>query len=96
MMALFYLLPALTNGFQGFYRGMGRMKVTLLGTAVQVTLRVAGTWLLAPRLGLPGIAWACALGWCAMLAFEVPYSLRVLRQAGAAPRRPGARGAGNA
>ena len=28
-MALFYALPALTNGFQGFYRGMGKMTTTL-------------------------------------------------------------------
>ena len=27
-MALFYALPALTNGFQGFYRGMGKMTTT--------------------------------------------------------------------
>ncbi len=73
LMAAFYLLPAMTNGFQGFYRGMGKMKTTLLGTIVQTSLRVAFTVLLAPRAGLPGIAFACAAGWCAMLAFEVPY-----------------------
>ena len=28
---------------------------------------------LAPWVGLPGIAFACAFGWCVMLAFEVPY-----------------------
>lgn len=72
-MALFYVLPALTNGFQGFYRGMGKMATTLLGTCVQAGLRALGAALLAPRLGLPGIAWACAFGWCMMLLFEVPY-----------------------
>lgn len=75
-MALFYLLPAFTNGFQGFYRGMGRMKTTLLGTAIQVTLRVLFTMLLAPRVGLTGIAFACAAGWTAMLLFEIPYYFR--------------------
>ena len=69
VMAALYLLPALTNGFQGFYRGMGRMQVTLLGTLVQISLRVAGTAALAPRAGLTGIAWACGIGWCAMLCF---------------------------
>ena len=72
LMAAFYLLPAMTNGFQGFYRGMGRLRITLLGTFVQTSLRVIGTVLLAPRLGLPGIAFACAAGWSAMLAFEIP------------------------
>ncbi len=34
-MAFFYIFPAFTNGFQGFYRGMGMMKMTLLGTFIQ-------------------------------------------------------------
>lgn len=72
-MALFYLFPAFTNGFQGFYRGMGRMGITLLGTAIQTGLRVLFTVLLAPRLGILGIAFACAGGWAVMLLFEVPY-----------------------
>lgn len=72
-MALFYLLPALTNGFQGFYRGMGKMTTTLIGTCLQAGLRAAGTAVLAPRMGLPGIAWSCAFGWCVMLLFEIPY-----------------------
>lgn len=79
-MSFFYLLPALTNGFQGFYRGMGKMKTTLLGTAAQTTLRVVGTVLLAPKIGLPGVACACALGWCAMLAFEIPYYFIICRR----------------
>ena len=72
--------PALTNGFQGFYRGMGRMQVTLLGTLVQISLRVAGTAALAPRVGLTGIAWACGIGWCAMLCFEIPYYFHFWRK----------------
>ena len=72
-MALFYALPALTNGFQGFYRGMGKMTTTLIGTCLQAGLRALGAALLAPRIGLPGIAYACAFGWCVMLCFEMPY-----------------------
>lgn len=35
---------------------------------------------LAPRVGLPGIAFACAFGWCVMLAFEVPYYFWTCRE----------------
>lgn len=73
LMALFYLLPGMTNGFQGYYRGMGRMGLTLLGTVLQTSLRVVFTVVLAPRLGIYGIAYACAIGWTAMLLFEIPY-----------------------
>lgn len=51
-MAVFYALPALTNGFQGFYRGMGKMTTTLIGTCIQAGLRAAAAAVL-PR------GWAC-------------------------------------
>ena len=73
MMALFYVFPAFTNGIQGFFRGMGYMSVTLLGTFVQTSLRVVFVYLLTPGIGLPGVAYACAIGWSVMLLAEVPY-----------------------
>lgn len=73
IMALFYLWPALTNGVQGFFRGMGKMYTTMLGTFIQASIRTLCTYLLAPRLGINGIACACAIGWSAMLLFEIPY-----------------------
>lgn len=73
VMGFLYLMPALTNGVQGFFRGCGRMKVTLVSTCIQVFFRVAGSYLLAPRMGIAGIALACCVGWAFMLAFEVPY-----------------------
>ena len=79
-MAVFYALPALTNGFQGFYRGMGKMTTTLIGTCLQAGLRAAAAAVLAPWVGLPGIAFACAFGWCVMLAFEVPYYFWTCRE----------------
>ncbi len=72
-MAFFYIYPAFTNGFQGFYRGMGMMKMTLLGTFIQTSLRVIATWVLAPRIGMYGVAFACAVGWSVMLLVEIPY-----------------------
>ncbi|MFR1128543.1 MAG: MATE family efflux transporter, partial [Enterocloster bolteae] len=48
LMALFYVFPAFTNGIQGFFRGMGNMSVTLLGTFVQTSLRVVFVYLLTP------------------------------------------------
>lgn len=79
-MALFYLLPAMTNGVQGFFRGMGKMYTTMLGTFVQASLRTVCTYLLVPRMGLTAIAFSCAIGWCAMLLFEVPYYFFTVRR----------------
>lgn len=72
-MSLFYLWPAFTNGFQGFFRGMGKMYTTICGTVIQITVRTVCTYLLAPAMGIVGIAIACLIGWSAMLLFEIPY-----------------------
>lgn len=74
-MAFFYIYPGFTNGFQGFYRGMGMMKMTLLGTFIQTSLRVIATLILVPRMGIYGVSFACAIGWSVMLLVEVPYCI---------------------
>lgn len=84
-MALFYLLPAMTNGVQGFFRGMGKMYTTMFCTFLQASVRTLCTWLLAPQLGITGIAWACAIGWSCMLVFEVPYYFYTCRKRRLAP-----------
>lgn len=73
LMAFFYIFPAFTNGIQGFFRGMGNMSITLLGTFVQTSLRVLFVYLLAPAVGMKGVAYACAVGWSIMLLVEIPY-----------------------
>ena len=80
VMSLMYVFPAFTNGMQGFYRGMALMPVTLLLTSIQVTLRVVTTYILAPRIGLPGIAFACGAGWSAMLIVGAVIYVRTLRR----------------
>lgn len=69
LMAFFYILPGLTNGIQGYFRGMGEMKTTLIATFIQIFVRALVVWLLVPRIGLNGAAWACAAGWCLMLVY---------------------------
>lgn len=68
------------------YRHLWRYALPLmLGTLIQTSLRVVFTVLLAPRLGILGIAFACAGGWCVMLLVEVPlYLLRMRGREGAA------------
>lgn len=81
-MALFYLLPTMTNGVQGFFRGMGKMKTTMLGTFLQASIRTVCTYLLISRLGINAIAFSCAIGWSAMLLFEVPYYFLTCKKQG--------------
>jgi len=71
-MAFFYIFPAFTNGMQGFFRGIGNMKITFYCTTIQITLRVIFVWLLMPHVGLVAVAYASVVGWSAMLLYEVP------------------------
>ena len=79
-MALLYLMPACTNWIQGYFRGLGDLKVTLISTSVQMLGRVSFTFLLAPHFGIEGIAFAQMGGWIVMLAYEVPVLLRTRRK----------------
>ncbi len=72
IMAFFYILPAFTNGVQGYFRGRKNMKMTLLGTFIQTSLRVVFVYLLVPRYGIIGVPFACAIGWTVMLMVEIP------------------------
>lgn len=73
IMAFVYILPAWTNGVQGFFRGMGDMKVTLISSFIQIVFRVIFVYILVPSHGLIGFAYASLIGWTFMLLFEVPY-----------------------
>ena len=72
-----YWLPCFTNGMQGYFRGVGAMKVSLFGSLTQISFRVLSTLLLVPRLGISGVALACIIGWSAMLLWTVPYRLHL-------------------
>lgn len=79
-MAMFYILPALSNGVQGFFRGMGNARMTLHCTTLQTTLRVVFTYLLTPVMGIRGIAFACMIGWVAMIVYEIPAGILALKR----------------
>lgn len=72
LMAFFYIFPAFTNGIQGFMRGIKKMKVTLLCTLVQASMRVVFVYVLIPYLGIQSVAVASLIGWILMLLVEIP------------------------
>lgn len=76
-MAFIYILPAITNGLQGYMRGLGKMKVCLASTFVQIVGRVSAAAILIPIFQVPGIAYSCLLGWLCMLAFEIPFYFKI-------------------
>ena len=74
LMCLFYAMPAVTNGLQGYFRGIGEMKVTLLSSIVNMGMRVASAalFVLLLRMGLRAIPFSYVVGWAFMLVVELP------------------------
>lgn len=79
LMAFFYLLPSWTNGMQGYFRGIGNMKITLISTFIQMFGRVIFAYILAPKMGIHGIALSCLGGWIIMLIYEAPLCVKSIR-----------------
>ena len=84
LIAFLYLLPGFTNGIQGFFRGMGDLKVTLYSTFMNMLGRVVAVILMIQvfHMGFPSLAWANMAGWILMLLFEVPLLVRSLKRQG--------------
>lgn len=72
LMAFLYLLPGLTNIIQGYFRGLGEMKITLNATFVQIVVRVIAAYSIAAYFGVKGFALACLIGWIFMLGYQLP------------------------
>lgn len=70
LMAFLYLMPAFTNGLQGYFRGIGKMSTTLIGTLIQITFRVIFVYILVPYIGLRAMAFASMIGWIFMLLYQ--------------------------
>ncbi len=74
LIAIMYIMPAATNTIQGFFRGIGDLKVTLISTILNMSARFFSAWLMIHVLhgGFDRLAWANFWGWIAMLAFQIP------------------------
>lgn len=70
LMSLFYILSGFNNIFQGFFRGVGKLRITLIATILQITARVGLSYAFAPRFGIAGIVYAIAIGWTLMASYE--------------------------
>lgn len=69
-MASFYFLSGINNTWQGYYRGLGRLKTTLTATFVQMPVRVLLSYLLFDSCGIQAVAIGTAVGWVCMAAYE--------------------------
>lgn len=81
LISIMYLLPALTNGIQGYFRGIGDLKITLISSFVNMGVRVLAALPLVFILGLgiEALPFSYLAGWVGMLIAEVPLLVKTYK-----------------
>ena len=81
LISVMYLLPALTNGIQGFFRGIGDLKITLISSFINMALRVlaAAPLVLIWKMGIEALPYSYLAGWIGMLVAETPLLLKTYK-----------------
>lgn len=82
LIAAMYLLPAATNGIQGYFRGIGDLKITLISSFINMGVRVLAALPLVflMGMGIEALPLAYMAGWIGMLIAEVPLLVRTYRK----------------
>ena len=82
LIAAMYILPAVTNAIQGFFRGIGDLKVTLMSSFTNMAVRViaAAPMILLWNFGIEALPYSYLAGWVAMLLVETPLMIRIYRK----------------
>lgn len=82
LIAVMYILPAITNAIQGFFRGIGDLKVTLMSSFTNMAVRViaAAPMILLWNFRIEALPYSYLAGWVAMLLVETPLMIRIYRK----------------
>ncbi len=77
LIAWMYVLPALTNGIQGYFRGTGNLRITLISSILNMGMRFTSCmiFVFVFHMGIEAVPWACFAGWVSMLMLEMPLLL---------------------
>ncbi|MBO4873224.1 MAG: MATE family efflux transporter [Lachnospiraceae bacterium] len=80
IMAFLYLLAFFGEAIQSFFRGLGRLRLTMIASVGSIILRVVLSYFLVPLWGIGGICAAVVCGWCLIVFGFGSYSLYCSRR----------------
>lgn len=82
LVSLFYLMPSLTNGIQGGFRGLGDLKIPLNSSTLNMAGRVAAAavFVLLMKMDIEALPYSYVVGWILMLVYEAPMMVKYLRK----------------
>ena len=71
IISLFYIISLVGSIFVGYYRGTGHVNIPVIGTTLQITIRVILSYLLSRTMGIGGVALATGIGWVGIITFQI-------------------------
>lgn len=80
LISFMYILPAATNGIQGYFRGIGDLKITLLSSFINMGVRVIAAipLVLILGMGIEALPLSYLAGWVGMLIAELPLLIKII------------------
>ncbi len=82
VIAPLYLLSGSGNIVQGFFRGIGNLKVTLISSILNISVRVVSVFFMVAVAdgSFSSLALACGLGWMSMNLLEIPLIVKRMKR----------------
>ena len=71
VISVFYFLCFTGSSFVGFFRGIGRVEVPVIGTILQISIRVVMSYILIGFMGLKAMALPTGIGWTAIVVYQI-------------------------
>ena len=73
IVSIFYIIIAVMFSSNGTLRGLGKMKIFMISSALNIILRTIFAYALKPYLGYMAILWAIPFGWFISAVFSFTY-----------------------
>ena len=70
VISIFYFLCFIGSSFVGHFRGIGRVEVPVIGTIIQISIRVVLSYMLINTMGLKAVALATGIGWAVIVIYQ--------------------------
>lgn len=71
VISVFYFLCFTGSSFVGYFRGIGRVEVPVIGTIIQIFVRVVLSYMLIGTMGLKAVALATGTGWAVIVIYQI-------------------------
>lgn len=73
IISFFYMISLVGSIFVGFFRGTGNVNIPVIGTTLQIIIRVVLSYALVKSMGIGGVALATGIGWIGVVTFQMSF-----------------------